>query len=209
MRYGIMILLGISLAMSLNSCSDKTESCPAFDNTFLNQWFPYTANQSIVFQSADSNVQNLTINRVEYTEPHTVGYGAYRQKQYCNVKGTITSKQGTAGNDITLLLTHVEQDEDNQDNNKLELRFNDMFVRFQLENGFNKVLQSDEDIMYSITAVTQADLNGAQYDNVRLVEAANETVAANNNMDKLYIAEGKGIIGFRVYPSKEEFWIRN
>lgn len=107
---------------------------------------------------------------------------------------------------LGMSITHSIDDKDvTFDDPGLTITFDKMKIALVAETD---IVSSRDSGQYKLISLQSVNAMGVSYHNVKLVEATSDSVAAKSKMDRLYIARGKGIIGFRTYPAGVEYWLK-
>jgi|GEM_PF-3322905 len=209
MKYKFSIL-ALLTAVLFAACDKKT-NCPAFDDSVLKSWFPYETGVTYKFMNSDGRQEHFTITEEDYSEEHEIVNRFGGKKYYCDINGerktlTNTVKQ----NEIPLRLHHVIE----EDINKSYATGNRQGIHFTFRTMSKAILLSEDDshlVLVSSNAQYKLDnfdvweQNGRNYRNIADITILDEE-ATKIGMDKIYIASGAGIIGYRTYPEGKEYW---
>ncbi|MBW7914485.1 MAG: hypothetical protein H3C54_12520 [Taibaiella sp.] len=210
MKYTTAIL-ALMIILAVSACK-KTRTCPAFDDTTLNTWFPYQTGVTYKFISSDGRQEMFTIEQEYYTQEHEIEKDRFLGKKYsCEINGERkTLTDSVLEEQIPLRLFHVvEHDIDNNNNHYfagINMTFRTMVRPIILGTGGDKLtLAGSYNSGYSSEHFDVWNVNNRNYRNITDITIADKE-ADKIGMDKIYIAQGAGIIGYRTYPEGREYW---
>lgn len=200
------------------SCKPKEAEtvCPAFDQTTLNTWFPYTTvGSTYIFASINGGVQTLTIRdfnqKSGLVEAPTTGFQS--GMKYCSAEGYVYSDTSTA-NSIILSLGHVKEEFTGEtaymNNNRITIIFQSgYYLPLMVEqNNITGIFSGDAFAKKAENSASITTPMGKTYNNVLTISAIDSTSAQRDKYDRLHIAKGHGIIGYRSYEDQQEYWLQ-
>ncbi len=202
-------ILTLMITMAISAC-DRTRTCPAFDDSTLNTWFPYETGVTYKFISSDGRQEMLTIEQENYSQEHEIEKKRLGGKEHwCEINGERkTLIDSVVQEQIPLKLFHVvEQDLNNSYSMAgINMTFRTMVKPVILGDGGDKLtLAYSYNNGYSIENFDVWNVNNRNYRNIADITIRDEE-ANKIGMDKIYIAKGAGIIGYRTYPEGREYW---
>ncbi len=214
MRKTLSILLVFLLATTSYSCKNKKEDasiCPSFDETTLNTWLPYTnTNKTFSFSNGQGHSETLKIKSYSSTfqRAKTATVGWEEGIPYCLAEGYIYSDT-TIPNALSLYIAHLqERFDDGTYHNNMMLTFNThLYVTINVESNTLNLRQPvawqlEEKKLSQLTTPIRV------YNEVIQVNVLDSAKATKANTDRLYIAKGYGIVGYRSYPEQREYWLQ-
>lgn len=208
-NYIVLSLLVLSsiLYTSCDPCTRRV-SCPAFDGTFLFGWFPYAEQNKTFYFSDGTNRDTLIIDQITQTEPHRIEYrtGYSSKEQYCNIFGTISSKVDEVHPGwLPVIVSHYISNEEYYGREYASITIG----RYNVELGISDNEPNDVyGNSYTVTKFEVVEINGITYDNAFIISTEDTATARQQEIDKLYLVKGKGILGYRTYPDLKEYWLQ-
>lgn len=210
-NYIVLSLLVLSsiLYSSCDPCTRRV-NCPAFDGTFLFGWFPYGEEGKTFYFSDGTSTDTLIIDQITQTEPYRIeyqtGYGK-RESDYCDISGSISSKVDDLHPGwLPVIIKHVESNSIYYGDVSVYITIGEYEMEFYLSGDDPYDVRQRS--IYTATKFDQVEVNGNNYDNVFIVTTVDPSVAAQQKIDKLYLAKGKGILGYRTYTDQKEHWLQ-
>jgi hypothetical protein len=208
MKYTAAIL-AFMITVAFSAC-DKTRTCPAFDDSTLNTWFPYQTGVTYKFISSDGRQEMFTIEQENYSQEHEIEKDRFLGKKYsCEINGERkTLTDSVMHEQVPLRLFHVvEHDiEDNYYIAGINMTFRTMVKPIILGSGGDKLsLAGSYNNGYSSEHFDVWNVNNRNYRNITDITIADDE-ANKIGMDRIYIAKDAGIIGYRTYPDGREYW---
>lgn len=199
MAASVILFMGVQAVFSF--CGKKT--CFAFNNVLYDSWFPYKAEQSIIFTSGGkSDTLHITHTERSKQEERSVGYGNNKCYPSAESSGNFGKTDSTRLNYFRSAC-YLEENATNPTGN-LNIK------------GLSLAWENISD-----TGVTISGYSGGEahslfqpsitignnfYYNVQVI-TPNETGKTSSGIANLYIALYQGIIGFEEYPSGQ-LWIK-
>lgn len=208
MKYTAAIL-ALMITVAISACN-KTRTCPAFDDSTLMTWFPYKTGVTYKFNSSDGRQEMFTIGQENYSQVHEIEKDRFLGKKYqCEINGERkTLTDSVMQEQIPLRLFHVVE-HDIQNNYYIagiNMTFRTMVKPIILGDGGDKLtLAGSYNSGYSSENFDVWNVNNRNYRNITDITISGEE-ANKIGMDKIYIAQGAGIIGYRTYPEGREYW---
>ncbi len=208
MKYTTAII-ALMIILAISAC-DKTRTCPAFDDSTLKAWFPYETGITYKFMSSDGGQEMFTIEQENYSQVHEIEKKRFwGGKEYqCEINGERKTLTDTViQQQIPLKLFHVvEQDIRDYYIAGINMTLRTMVKPIILADGGDKLtLAGSYNNGYSSEHFDVWNVNNRNYRNITDITIADEE-ADKIGMDKIYIAQGAGIIGYRTYPDGREYW---
>ncbi|MEZ5017984.1 MAG: hypothetical protein R2800_13075 [Flavipsychrobacter sp.] len=214
MKYYLYLVTIIVISITNYSCNDictKRVDCHAFDGTLLYSWFPYNEKDKTFYFSDGNDTDTLIIDEIDNSTAYKLEYNSrYGEEKHCDIKGNIKSLAAPKFNGgIPLDITHYESDVDLMGFEYLEISFKkSRFYLWPEDGGFKKAATtSGFSKEHSLTSFDVINLNNKTYNNVILVTLVQGSTTTYN-IDKVYIAKGQGVIGYRTYPDQKEYWLQ-
>ena len=194
-----LIITGSLIVLSCNDvCSCKKVSCPAYKNANFDQWFPYQANQTIVFNDTTHSLANdtITITSISATESYEANRGCYNGASGCTSNKYIYSSYLSVN-----YSSSTEWDNSAGDSNYI-FTLHDFSVNAKGINSGGFVNTS-----YPSGYYTSINLAGKTYQNVQTIF---RTDTANTNYDvyQVYVEKGVGVIAWRSQYAKTLFVLK-
>lgn len=200
-----LILPCIALAACLLAGCYKHTECPAYSDTLLDNWFPYTDGAMYYFSSSAGQTDTMKIAPVYKSEGHVARWRAGRGETHCGIEANV---QSYAGYDypgwVHLFVVHQVSEPQTGETAIVYFKFKDVSAKLKATTELQTEIGGD----YKVTALQNIPLNGITYNDVRLLEPVTNQVSVNTKIDKVFIARGKGVIGYRTYPAGEEYWVK-
>lgn len=194
--------LALILVITISACK-RTKTCPAFDDSTLNTWFPYEIGVTYKFISSDGRQETLVIEQENYSQPHEIENRLWGKKYYCNINGERKTATGSVvQGQIPLRLFHVVEIDYS---NLIDVTFRTMDKPISLADNGEQLVLTGNGSGYSIENFDVWNTNGRDYRNITDITVQDDE-AGKIGMDKIYIAKGAGIVGYRTYPEGREYW---
>lgn len=191
--------------MTFTAC-DKTRTCPAFDGELLNAWFPYQAGVTYRFVSSDGRQEYFTIVEENYTQEHEIESRALGKETFCEIHGErSTSIDTVTGDELPFRLFHTVESEKLHNTGIIEMTFRTMTGPMLMTNNGEEFSPTGSRIQYTVEHFDVWEVNGRNYTNIADFTFAEDDLE-KVGIDRLYIAKGTGIIGYRTYPGGREYW---
>lgn len=202
----IWLLPAFAIASCLLASCYQYTTCPAFDRSLVDAWFPYEEKKVHYFSAANGQTDTMVIGHVNQTSEYIIRHKGSlfgTRRQQCEIFGTIDADKSRA-TWLNMHIRHTIMDKYNNGVESVNLRFKGMDMKLQAGD-----LQAPLDqASYRVTVLENMSLNDVSYEELRLIEPQNTDIAKSAGIDKLYIARGKGFIGYRTCPAKTEYWLK-
>lgn len=190
-----------------SSCR-QVEQCRAFDESLFNNWFPYETGVSYTFIGSDGEREVLVIDEKETTDAYEVDHGVSAgYTAQCEVQGSMWALKDKNKPDEFRLWVHHSQYFAGIESEYVLLEFKDV-PELLLDATGNELGGKHErgSSMFEAYKPDVLEANGRTYPDVVEISITNQNEAGRSGYDKIYIARGAGIIGYRTYPHGREFW---
>jgi len=203
MRHLFVLLILVNFFSSCEECSDKPVTCSAYQEKGFSAWFPYSANNRLIFSSTSGN-DTFTIKSVYTSNSYEDRVSA--RSPFCNAEKTINSVETINFGADKL--------------NILNAQYNDAYAATQsterlniyIKNGgFTGSSVSDTGIVKNNATqnsqfFSSLSIGGTSYTKVQLIVADTFTTKTSRPY-KLWISRNIGIVAYEDYPSKT-LWIK-
>lgn len=189
--------------LAMSCYQDKQKDCPAYDPSFLFSWFPYdTVGSEYLFINDSGYREKIASNRVVCGTAYEVS-----ERAACDVWGyiqLISKDRSTKEGDYVPVLNINHSNEGPRGIDVCNFNFGNFSVAFKVQN--NDILDVLDSTSYQLEKHSNYTYHGKTYDKV--VEVTYLLSSAKSNpLDKVYIAKGHGLIGYRAYPSGVASWL--
>jgi hypothetical protein len=202
-RRNLIFILGLWMIIPGIFCGKhggvEIYDCPAFQDSFYDQWFPYANSQAIRFRTSRGVETTMLIDRVDKTPDYkyyTPGGGS------CNPKVTIRSSDVNSSS-IHFMLEYSLADQANN----LNISLKTIVIQGQniKDTGINQLTGAS--LRFNrFQFLSSFIINGKTYPNVQII--SRDTVQDKaDDIYKLIIAKQVGILAFEEYPSLER-WLK-
>ncbi len=213
MKYMFLLLLPLSVLLFLPSCKKGIESCPAYESDFMQEWFPYSEKSAELYYVTKEGDRDTLITRpmTEHSDIIPKSEGLKQEDEHCSVGADVYS---TTSNEhpgwLNMELNHITHELVKGE--RLGLTIEGFSVTLFINGGvFSGKMSVETQEKYRYAKMDKLDVNGTVYSDVAVVSVLDYSIfnVKDNppRIDKVYIAEGKGIIGYRTYPEEKEYWI--
>jgi hypothetical protein len=202
-RRNLIIIPGLWMIIPCIFCGKhggvEFYDCPAFQDSFYEQWFPYVKSQAIRFRTSNGVENTILVDRVDKTPDYkwyTPGGGS------CNPKVTVRSSDLNSTS-IPFLLEYSTADQAN--GLYIGLKGIVIYARNLKDTGINKLtgtIQRFDRFQF----LSSFNINGKTYQNVQII--SRDTVLDKaDDIYKVIIAKQVGILAFEEYPSRV-LWVK-
>lgn len=167
--------------------------CPAFQDNFYDQWFPYVPSQAIRFRTASGVENTILIDRVDKTPDYkyyTPGGGN------CNPKVTVRSSDLNSTS-IPFLLEYSTAAQANGLN--ISIKHTIIYAQNFKDTGINQLTGSNQRFN-RFQFLSSFTINGKTYPNVQII-SRDTMVDKASDIFKVIIAKQVGILSFEEYPT--------
>jgi hypothetical protein len=170
-------------------CSKTT--CPAFADAMFDSWFPYTANQAIVFTAANGTKDTITVSDI-YRSPEQQQYG---RPADCNAYASVASYVTP-----TALRFYINYDT-YAAGNSLSIQLNDFWIGGATLSE-QQITVADSSARSSL--LTSVVIAGKTFGPV--VQLQRDTTAVKTaGFYKMWFSKGAGLVGYEHYPSLQQW----
>jgi hypothetical protein len=202
-----VLILALSLiaceSKDSGSCSKKID-CPGFSDTQMLQWFPYTNNQQLVFQSNLNEQQVYSLKNTFTTDPYQQGSG-YRTPA-CSTEKTFQSLQTDSSNRSLFSISfETSTSTGNVLSRWVYLRLKNNQINFQnlTNTGFGQVtINSRVSDLQHFSTLT---IGNKTYSDV--ISARIDTSSHPPGIYQVYFSINKGLLGYADYTSAR-VWVK-
>ena len=202
------LITAFTIVTALCTASCKRDiHCPGFDSGLLDNWFPYEQGATYTFAANNGDEEWLKPQQVTFTQPYSIPQTPFKDVEHCEVDGRIYAVYNNANpGEVRLCLEHIVQD-DRGSSPHVSLIFRTLSTLTFDVNG-NELGAFRTIAGYSAQRFEIWDVNGRQYNDIIEIKVTDDSEAQQRGMDRLYIARNAGIIGYRLYPSGTEYWLK-
>ncbi len=193
----------ILVAGFLYSCKSKHGfTCPPFNDTAFAAWFPYEVDQKLIYKTAGSFPDTITINSLLGSGPYTLD-GSAAVIDSCYSTGVISSLQTINGGARYkyIVYDYVNGDGTAPISDSVQYQFNQLsFVTGKVtDTGLNvsnlyPMVRSRFHAGYTLGSVTYGKVQELSFMDTTVTNTAFPWIY------KVYIAYGKGMVGYETYP---------
>ena len=212
----LSILLLDSCSGKSNTCS-KTVSCPAYDGTILDDWFPYHNKRKITFKDSANNYEIINLQQADSTAPYSYPAGGFSSSDHgCSGQKsffTITTKDvDTNYISFNITLSNRQDAYSTTITKSVLFSFGSSYFNGAsiTENGVSSfTLEYPGNQIYNVIPKTfnNFTLNGFTYS---IAQSITNDSVLNKNLPGVYevtYAKGAGIVEFKVNPGNIT-WIK-
>jgi hypothetical protein len=197
------------LCSCTSNCSKKV-TCPGYNDTLLNTWFPYTNNEVLIFKSTTNLYDTFHLSLRDSTAPYEYN-STNSNNGSCNADKEFASNETDSNNFPALDIRMITLSTSNSETSDADLFFyhNEFEGQNLTENGF---LYFNSLGMYTYLSqiLFNYSLNGTTYAIAQSVTTnISDTTLAKNFMGvyKVTFAKNAGIISFVTIPDSV-VWIK-
>lgn len=189
---------------SCYECSDKQVTCPAYSETGMSNWFPYSPNTRLIY-SSNSTTDTINIKSIEVTGPYEDRVSA--RNPYCIADKTWSSLELTSAGFPRFRIQATQfNDTYNPPNSREEVYLSIDREYFSgkgiSDTGFVKENFSTQKSQFfpSISVGTNT------FSKVQVIEK-DTIVNKASRIYKIWIAKHNGLVAYQEYPSKK-IWVK-
>lgn len=195
------------IAITFNNCSIcscKKVPCPGFNDVQFTSWFPYTANQEIIFKNAGS-YDTITIGSIDNSNAYDARQGCYNPDHGCYMNSFISSSQLTGnGYKFSLVYHTVTPFESGSTTKEITFQLYGFNVRGSEIN--DQGVQMIFPAFYSSQYFPSITVGGSVFNNVQLIKK--DTADGNYaGPYKIYVAKNTGLVAYENYPDLKT-WVK-
>jgi hypothetical protein len=183
-----------------------TQECPGYDNGFFAQWFPYNTGDVYYFSDSSGARDTLAIDTVIRTAPYKIEEKPDGVNEACFSEGIIRSYNrysSTRASRASLEIKHELNG--GMGNDVVFISFNKLSIHAKITNYDITNLSWTDTAAHQMERAATVTVNGRTFNEVVIITTTDAGVAANDGVDKLYIAKGKGIVAYRKYPAGDVY----
>lgn len=190
-------------------CSTKKINCPAFEDPFFDQWFPYTQNALLRFKGPNAaDTLNFFIQSIYESPGYESTQGGFNGGGgFCLASKDMFGRAASNMNEYISI--RYDKDESyssggqNSSRLSVDLIGNNWIARSLNNNSISAYENNEYNVVDSGYSVNFS--NGVNYP--VLATITNDTIVnKTSRFYRLFIAKGFGIIGFDEYPSNKR-WV--
>lgn len=209
-----LLVLSCILYSSCAPCTKRVD-CPEYAGDYLYAWFPYWEVEKTFYFSDGTNRDTLIIDDVFESKPYKYNEGTVKGfggdgEFTCDAYGIIQARENKQHLGwLNLRVTHHASFQKGNHVPELEITLNNYNVVMKLEHEVPAWIVDDSIHNYNINYSNGVQLiNGNTYKEVFIITTENTDTAIKEKIDKVYIAKGYGLIGYRTYPDFKEYWLQ-
>ena len=180
----------------------------------MQEWFPYSTNNNVFYFSTgdgmrDTLMTNAIVERSQVVPEQSEGFEQWAE--HCSVGSIISSITGAEHPHwLHMNLNHITRGL--MEGERMEFEFGAMSIVLYINGGeFSGKLALESLGKYRYDKLDTLKANGREYYDVVMLSVVDLSVFEDQpepyQVDKVYIAEGKGIIGYRNYQQTKEYWV--
>ena len=182
------------------------QDCPGYSDPFLAEWFPYEKGRSYYFAGSDGSRVTLTIDSTFRTPPFTIDEKLDGNDEGCYAEGMIYTRKKydtTQPEQAYFYIRHELSGVPGK--NVVFLTFNKFSIVPVTTNSEISGLNWTDTSTHILSNAGTATINGKVFNNVTTISVTDPGRAAYTGIDRLYIAKGIGVAGYRTYPAGVEY----
>ncbi len=174
-----------------------TKICPAFNDRYFDEWFPYKKGQLLVFSNSPSVTDTITIAEVSKSSEKKVstGYG----NRPCRMEVAVSSAETEPGLQKKFYLNGLIDNEKNYSLHLKSLKL-DGFMSGDSGLVLSPGRYNPDGNKYLFEHQRNQIFNGVLYRKIEII-TIDTGIAKTEGIYKLWIAARYGIIGYEEYPS--------
>ena len=192
------------LASGLTSCGicSKKVNCPAFSDTVLVSWFPYTDNQLLIFFSSQGQADTLLLKNTGNSQPY-VSTSMYSNG--CIAEKSFTSTEADSSGFLFSANLQSSTNSSNTVFRSASIDIKGVLISTQVEDtGFMSVAINA--LNASVQHLPAITLGNRTFSNV-IVASLDTSSQKIPNIYKVYFSKGQGLVGYSEYLTATT-WVR-
>lgn len=207
------LLCFVSILSACNTvCSTKKVGCPGFSDPNFSTWFPYRANQTIIFKNQVGDSIKYAISDIDSSGRYDAIIGGLfgRSAKSCSTSIYINAMPDSITQSGFVVQYYVDTPFSGQDVSKylqIVAQNSSWNVGGVYKDSIGNVLNT-----YNSTSIAHTNYqvtlnNGLTIDT--LVTITNDTTLDHSSrFYKVFIQKGKGVIGFEKYPTHQQWFLQ-
>jgi hypothetical protein len=209
MKTVLVILIGLTSLLTTackDVCSCKKVACPEFNDPLFDKWFPYNANQQIIFKTTTGKTDTITIDYFSKSPSYEAKQGCTGAANGCSEQANIYSYaiDGDKVAKFNVFYTISTPFTSSLTTKSLQFHFHQFTISATDITTQGLVLDPSQSVQTQNAGTV--NLNGSIFSAVQILQR--DTVNTRTNGPyKLYLSQNTGIAGYETLPGGE-LWVR-
>ena len=202
MLYFFSLISVACLLLSCGSCSKKAD-CPGYKDTMLDNLFPYTNNQRLLFKNNVAETVFFTLRNTETTQPYeATSGGVFSPGPVCEARKVFESDERDSGGQklFSLMLSGNSY----QHSADLRLKQNNLSFFAYTDTAFAGIAINN--VNTTLKRFPTAQIGTRNFIDVTIATRDTSSLKTTGIFE-IYYAKGEGLVGYAEYPSLKT-WVK-